>query len=59
MTAMVVAERYLWVNLADIGRKEKGFLLKIKFIIKKFREAKVHSAALKTFIPRSSRSEPE
>ncbi len=27
MVAMVVTERHLWVNLADIGKKEKGFLL--------------------------------
>ncbi len=27
MAAMVVTERHLWVNLADIGKKEKGFLL--------------------------------
>ncbi len=27
MAAMVVTERHLWVNLADIRKKEKGFLL--------------------------------
>ncbi len=27
MATMVVAERHLWLNLADIGKKEKGFLL--------------------------------
>ncbi|KAK2911433.1 hypothetical protein Q8A67_003566 [Cirrhinus molitorella] len=27
MGAMVVTERHLWVNLADIGKKERGFLL--------------------------------
>ncbi len=27
MAAMVVTERHLWVNLADIGKKKKGFLL--------------------------------
>ncbi len=27
MAAMVVTERHLWVNLADIEKKEKGFLL--------------------------------
>ncbi len=27
MAAMVATERHLWVNLADIGEKEKGFLL--------------------------------
>ncbi|KAL0185429.1 hypothetical protein M9458_021126, partial [Cirrhinus mrigala] len=25
--SIVVAERHLWVNLADIGKKEKGFFL--------------------------------
>ncbi|KAL0176981.1 hypothetical protein M9458_029311, partial [Cirrhinus mrigala] len=27
MAAMVVTERHLWVNLADLGKKEKGCLL--------------------------------
>ncbi len=27
MAAMVVTEKHLWVNLADLERKEKGFLL--------------------------------
>ncbi|KAL0192340.1 hypothetical protein M9458_010636, partial [Cirrhinus mrigala] len=27
MAAMVVTKRHLWVNVADIGRKERGFLL--------------------------------
>lgn len=27
MAAMVATERLLWVNLVDIGEKEKGFLL--------------------------------
>ncbi len=27
MAAMVVTERHLWVNLADLRKKEKGFLL--------------------------------
>ncbi len=71
MAAMVVTERHLWVNLADIGKKEKGFLLdsrvspseffgtSVKTVVKKFREAKARSAAFKTFIPRRFRSEPE
>ncbi len=71
MAAMVVTERHLWVNLADIGKKEKGFLLDAPFspselfgtsvetVVEKFREAKVCSAAFKSFIPRRSRSEPE
>ncbi len=71
MAAMVVTERHLWVNLADIGKKEKGFLLdapvspselfgtSVETVVEKFREAKARSAAFKIFIPRSSRSEPE
>ncbi|KAL0147733.1 hypothetical protein M9458_056972, partial [Cirrhinus mrigala] len=55
MVAMVVTERHLWVNLADLGKKEKGFLL----------DAPVSPSELfgtsefKTFIPRRTRSEPE
>ncbi|KAL0157252.1 hypothetical protein M9458_048498 [Cirrhinus mrigala] len=71
MAAMVVTERHLWVNLADLGRKEKGFLLdapvspselfgtSVETVIEKFREAKARSAAFKTFIPRRTRSEHE
>ncbi len=71
MAAMVVTERHLWLNLADIGKKERGFLLdapvspselfgaSVETVVEKFREAKVCSAAFKSFIPRRSRSEPE
>ncbi len=71
MAAMVVTERHLRVNLADIGKKEKGFILyapvwpselfgtSVETVVQKFREAKARSAALKSFIPRRSRSEPE
>ncbi|KAI2643018.1 Lamina-associated polypeptide 2, isoform alpha [Labeo rohita] len=71
MAARVVTERHLWVNLADLGRKEKGFLLdvpispselfgtSVETVIEKFKEAKTRSTAFKTFIPRRSRSEPE
>ncbi len=71
MAVIVVTERHLWVNLADIGKKEKGFLLNapvspselfgtsVETVVEKFREARAHSAAFKTFIPRRSRSEPE
>ncbi len=71
MAAMVVTERHLWVNLADIGKKEKGFLLdapvshselfctSVEAVVEKFREAKACSAAFKSFIPRRSRFEPE
>ncbi len=68
MAAMVVTE---WVNLADIGKKEKGFLLdapvspselfgtSVETVVEKFREAKASSAAFKSFVLRRSRSEPE
>ncbi len=71
MAAMVVTEKHLWVNLADLERKEKGFLLDapvppselfgtcVETVVEKFREARARSAAFKTFIPRRSRSEPE
>ncbi len=71
MVAMVVTERHLWLNLVDIWKKEKGFLLdapvspselfgtSVEMVVKKFREAKACSAAFKSFIPRRSRSEPE
>ncbi len=71
MAAMVVTERHLWVNLADLEKKEEGFLLdapvspselfgtSVDTVVEKFREARARSAAFKTFIPRRSRSEPE
>ncbi len=71
MAAMVVTERHLWVNLADLEKKEKGFLLdapvspsklfgtSVETVVQKFREARARSAAFKTFIPRRSRSQPE
>ncbi|KAL0157909.1 hypothetical protein M9458_045985, partial [Cirrhinus mrigala] len=71
MGAMVVTERHLWVNLADLGKKERGFLLdapvspselfgtSVETVVEKFREARARSAAFKTFIPRRPRSEPE
>ncbi|KAL0163655.1 hypothetical protein M9458_039408, partial [Cirrhinus mrigala] len=71
MAAMVVMERHLWVNLADIGSKEKGFLLdapvspselfgtSVEMVVEKFKEARACSAAFKSFIPRRPRSQPE
>ncbi len=56
---MVITERYLWVNLADFGKKEKDFLLdapispskpfgtSVKMVVEKFREAKARSSAFK------------
>ncbi len=71
MAAMVVTERHLWVNLADLEKKEKGFLFdapispsklfgtSVEMVVEKFNEARARSAAFETFIPRRSRSEPE
>ncbi len=71
MAAMVVTERHLWVNLADLEKKEKGFLLdapvspselfgtSVETVVEKFKEAKARSAAFETFIPGRPRSEPE
>ncbi|KAL0152608.1 hypothetical protein M9458_052331, partial [Cirrhinus mrigala] len=54
-----VTERHLWVNLVDIGRKEKGFLLdapvssselfgtSVEMVVEKFKEANARSAAFK------------
>ncbi len=70
MAAMVATERHLWMNLADIGEKEKRFLLdapvspseffgtSVETVVEKFREAKARSAAFKSCLPRRSRSEP-
>ncbi|XP_051719126.1 uncharacterized protein LOC127495712 isoform X43 [Ctenopharyngodon idella] len=61
MAAMVATERHLWLNLVDIGEKEKGFLLdapvspselfgtSIKAVVGKFREARARSAAFRTW----------
>ncbi|KAL0150814.1 hypothetical protein M9458_053896, partial [Cirrhinus mrigala] len=66
--ALVVMERHLWVNLADIGKKERGFLFNapvspsvlfgtsVETVVERF---VTRSAAFKSFIPRRSRSEPE
>ncbi len=71
MVAMVATERHLWMNLADIGEKEKRFLLdapvspselfgtSVETVVEKFKEAKARSAAFKSCLPRRSRSEPE
>ncbi len=71
MAAMVVMVRHLWVNLADIGTKERGFPLNaplspselfgtsVETVVEKFKEAKASSAAFKSFIPRRPRSQPE
>ncbi|KAL0146535.1 hypothetical protein M9458_058166 [Cirrhinus mrigala] len=57
MGAMVATERHLWVNLADVGRKERGLLLDApvspsELFGASFREAKTCSAAFKSFILR-------
>lgn len=62
MTAMVAKERHLWINRADIGEKEKHFLLdapvspselfdtSVETVVDKFREARSQSAAYKKLI---------
>lgn len=64
MAAIVATERHLWLNLADIGEKEKNnqlntpvsaselFGTSVVTLVGKFQEAKAHSAAFKTFMPR-------
>ncbi len=59
------------MNLADIGKKEKRFLLdapvspsemfgtSIETVVEEFKEAKARSAVYKSCIKRRSRSEPE
>ncbi len=63
IVAMVATERHLWVNLADIGEKEKRFFLdtpvspselfgtSVEMVIHKFGEARARSAAYESFIP--------
>ncbi|XDV41715.1 hypothetical protein PO909_010525 [Leuciscus waleckii] len=70
MAAMVATERHLWLNLADIGEKEKALLLdspvsptklfgtSVEAVVGKFREAKARSAAFKTCIPLRSGPRP-
>ncbi|ROL44499.1 hypothetical protein DPX16_0387 [Anabarilius grahami] len=70
MAAMVATERHLWLNMADIGEKEKGFLLdapvspselfggSVETVVGKFREARARSAAYKNCIPLRSDSGP-
>ncbi|KAI2644108.1 Polyketide synthase-nonribosomal peptide synthetase hybrid himA [Labeo rohita] len=65
---LVVTERHLWETLADISKKERGFLLNapvspsvlfgtsVETVVERFM---THSAAFKSFIPRRSRSEAE
>ncbi|KAI2654735.1 Lamina-associated polypeptide 2, isoform alpha [Labeo rohita] len=58
MGAMVVTERHLWVNLADLGKKERGFLpdapvspselfgASVETLVEKFRRAQRPSKPL-------------
>lgn len=69
--AMLVTERDIWVNLAHIGNKERGFLLDdpvspaklfgiyVETVVEKFWGSKARSPVFKSFIPQSSRSEPK
>lgn len=57
--SMVATEGYLWVNLTDIGERDKKVILfdtSVETVLRKFGEAKVRSAAFKTFISCQSRS---
>ncbi len=59
----------MWVNLEDIGEKEKCFLLdtpvspselfgtSVETVVHKFREARARSAAYESFIPRNAMSD--
>ncbi|KAL0150361.1 hypothetical protein M9458_054363 [Cirrhinus mrigala] len=56
MVAIVVTERHLWVNLADIGRKEKGFLLSVPVLPSELFGTSVEmlrSLGMRPFIPRA------
>ncbi len=68
MAAMVATERHLWLNLADIGEKEKRFLLDtpvspselfgifVETVVHEFREERARLAAYESFISRRSMS---
>ncbi|ROI46622.1 hypothetical protein DPX16_7740 [Anabarilius grahami] len=70
LAAMVATERHLWLNMADIGEKEKGSLLdapvspselfggSVEAVVGKFREARARSAEFKKCIPLRSDSGP-
>lgn len=69
--AMLATERHLLLNLEDIGRKEKRFLLdvlvspsewfgtSVEMEVDKFKEAKACSAAFKSLIPYRFMSAPK
>ncbi|KAI2642464.1 Lamina-associated polypeptide 2, isoform alpha [Labeo rohita] len=64
MTAMVAAERHLWLNLTGIKDRDKIFLLdapvstsglfgdSVNTVVTRFREAKRHTEAFDQFLPR-------
>ncbi len=70
MAAMVSTERHLWVNLADLGEKEKRFILdvlvsplelfstSVETVVDKFTEEKARSAGIIIYTM-PSESEPE
>ncbi len=67
MAGSVAAERHLWLNLTEIRKKEKVFLLDapisksgvfgeaVSSVVEKFSSTKTQSAALKQFMPRRMR----
>ncbi len=64
LVALIVTERYLWLNLLGLKEKDRSFLLDapvspagvfrtaVKTVIRKFREVKVKSAVFECYIPR-------
>lgn len=60
----MATERHLWVNLASIGEKKKGFLLDAPVLPSELfgtsiEETKARMAAFITFIPRQPGSAPK
>ncbi len=67
LAALVVTERHLWLNLSGLKEKDRSFLLDasvspaglfgaaVETVVRKFREAKVKSAAFEHYIPRRRR----
>ncbi len=67
LAALVVTERHLWLNLSGLKEKDRSFLLDapvspaglfgaaVETVVRKFREAKVKSAAFERYIPRRRR----
>lgn len=70
MVAIEAIERHLWLNLANIGKKEKNFLdasllpsglfnTFVEVVVEKFRAVRAQSAAFRRYIPCHTRSSPK